>query len=792
MACTQPLVQELLGELIRTTPHFREQVDQLGDDVDDMATTMVALSTAVDRFKDTSQAHQEATLEFSQALNDASYVFNLPSVSNTAQNPLLKFSSVLEQLASYHDVLVKQTEAVSDLVRAKVAEFEAAREAREDLSITSTKMWQSMSKFCACQFDGPTTKWDQLSRRGEKAFSARQLVQQLYLDHLHQIRELQTSSQIDLLEKMHDQFSGLFSYFHHSSQVLNDLDAFNTELFQNIAQLRQQEQSVKVQASRRKARLEATIDKLNDEAIQSLQSIIPVQDDKEKGGKSWKQRAADLKRNLAHQVIRRSPKTKRKARTSAPVIGALATGQDEEDEDFCDELSVSEDPDVIEGYMFRKSSRHKTWTLDYYKIEDRHLVTVDENGARTQVSNLQLSSVRPVVPEQQTGPSRFFCFELITPTSSVLLQTLGVREYQAWTTALQAGIAGALGKGPMAQKPNDARKQEDASDPATILGQVDGNDQCADCGASNTEWASINLGILLCIKCSGSHRALGVSYSKVRSLILDRWSTETLQFMTSVGNTKANNVYEARLPDFVGVKRPTADTPKDERDRFACMKYIDKMFVMDDEVPLAQPANGNDADVARAGPPIDGFEGQGAPVRQLRRPPPPPFAKPRKMSSALSSEAIAMLCADDGSSDEEEATATDFSAGLSPRVRESLRGARRGQRRPSTLSKLQPKPKPQTQPQPAARRRGRPGVAEAAARLTDHMALPPSQNASRLRSRSQSPGTPEAPRRQPRRNTSSGQDTSPSPSRQQQQQQPVPMPRRKSSREDQSSDVADA
>uniref|UniRef100_A0A3B3ZSP1 Arf-GAP with coiled-coil, ANK repeat and PH domain-containing protein n=1 Tax=Periophthalmus magnuspinnatus TaxID=409849 RepID=A0A3B3ZSP1_9GOBI len=29
---------------------------------------------------------------------------------------------------------------------------------------------------------------------------------------------------------------------------------------------------------------------------------------------------------------------------------------------------------------------------------------------------------------------------------------------------------------------------------------------CCDCGQSNPCWASINLGILLCIECSGIHR----------------------------------------------------------------------------------------------------------------------------------------------------------------------------------------------------------------------------------------------------------------------------------------------
>lgn len=80
----------------------------------------------------------------------------------------------------------------------------------------------------------------------------------------------------------------------------------------------------------------------------------------------------------------------------------------------------------------------------------------------------------------------------------------------------------------------------DTKDQVTIK-SLPGNDVCADCGASNPEWASVSFATLICIHCSGTHRSLGTHISFVRSVTMDSWTAKQLSIMKLGGNAKCND-----------------------------------------------------------------------------------------------------------------------------------------------------------------------------------------------------------------------------------------------------------
>jgi len=102
-----------------------------------------------------------------------------------------------------------------------------------------------------------------------------------------------------------------------------------------------------------------------------------------------------------------------------------------------------------------------------------------------------------------------------------------------------------------------------------------GNSVCADCKSKkDVLWASINLGVFLCIDCAGVHRWLGVDHSQVRSITMDQWRDSVVDFMREVGNNRANAYWAANVP-----KPLTSDADSATRQAFITDKYVNRLFV---------------------------------------------------------------------------------------------------------------------------------------------------------------------------------------------------------------------
>lgn len=110
--------------------------------------------------------------------------------------------------------------------------------------------------------------------------------------------------------------------------------------------------------------------------------------------------------------------------------------------------------------------------------------------------------------------------------------------------------------------------------------KVPGNNECADCGRKDPEWASCNLGVFLCTECAGIHRSLGSHVSRVRSLRLDKWDDAQVDELAAVGNVVAKAKYEAHVP--ACYRRPHSDDVSVVKEQWVRAKYEREEFVHQD------------------------------------------------------------------------------------------------------------------------------------------------------------------------------------------------------------------
>jgi len=110
---------------------------------------------------------------------------------------------------------------------------------------------------------------------------------------------------------------------------------------------------------------------------------------------------------------------------------------------------------------------------------------------------------------------------------------------------------------------------------------LSGNERCADCNSPDTSWASTNLGVFLCIRCSGVHRSLGVHISTILSCTLDIWTDDLIHKMEIHGNKQVNAEYEYHL-QLAGDSKTSIklheNSSMQERQLYIKAKYVSKDF----------------------------------------------------------------------------------------------------------------------------------------------------------------------------------------------------------------------
>uniref|UniRef100_A0AAY5KR45 Arf-GAP with coiled-coil, ANK repeat and PH domain-containing protein n=1 Tax=Esox lucius TaxID=8010 RepID=A0AAY5KR45_ESOLU len=352
------------------------------------------------------------------------------------------------------------------------------------------------------------------------------------------------------------------------------------------------------------------------------------------------------------QLVVDAAKEKRDMEQKHSTIQQKVHTRDFSNDDTKLEYNVDADNGIaMEGYLFKRASNaFKTWNRRWFSIQNNQLVYQKKfkDNPTVVVEDLRLCTVKHCEDIE-----RRFCFEVVSPTKSCILQADSEKLRQAWIKAVQNSIATAF-----REQGEEAEKLDRKSSTSTgsldsggepkeksLKGEsalqrvmaIGGNACCCDCGQPDPRWASINLGITLCIQCSGIHRSLGVHFSKVRSLTLDSWEPELLKLMCELGNGVINQIYEARREE-VGVRKPTPTDPRQEIEAYIKAKYVDRHFV---RRPSDEELRSKVVSLSKQEKRLSGCS------EHLPPRPPPPTPKLRPASNGSEARRDSLFCPDE-------------------------------------------------------------------------------------------------------------------------------------------------
>uniref|UniRef100_A0A1A8PXT2 Arf-GAP with coiled-coil, ANK repeat and PH domain-containing protein n=3 Tax=Nothobranchius rachovii TaxID=451742 RepID=A0A1A8PXT2_9TELE len=428
---------------------------------------------------------------------------------------LNQFSQGLQEMVSFHNMLLDQTQrAITQQLTNLCSQF------LPQLSETRkefVRIGEDLEAAAAKSAQVSRHKASDAERASHLLLATRKCYQHFALDYCLQLNTFKTQQKIDILNSVFSYVHAQLTFFHQGFDLLRDLEPTMKTMAAQLSLL-----SADCAAKRKELENKHLLVQQRDASGESMTSLCP------------------------------------------------------------------DSSDIIQGHLFKRSRRKpKTWKRCWFFLRDNQLIyrKSHKDHAAILFEDLRLCAVKTL-----EHIDRRFCFELLSVQKCCVLQADSEQLKQAWLSALQGSIHLAYrettdtpltqSKEPPQLCGGDACVDPPPQRPAAldVALRLPGNQRCCDCGEEEPRWASINLGVTVCIECSGIHRSLGVHLSKVRSLTLDSWESEQLKLLCVLGNDAVNRIYEARCSQ-EGRLKPQADSPRAEKEAWIRDKYVERRFL---------------------------------------------------------------------------------------------------------------------------------------------------------------------------------------------------------------------
>ncbi|EYU28467.1 hypothetical protein ABFS82_11G079500 [Erythranthe guttata] len=629
------------------SPMFRKQIQTLEEGSESLGERCLKFYKGCRKYTEGLGEGYDGDIAFASALETFGGGHNDP-ISVAFGGPVMtKFTIALREIGTYKEVLRSQVENMLNerLLQFVNLDLHDVKEARKRFDKASLLYDQAREKFLALR---KGTRSDVASLLEEELHHARSTFEQARFNLVTALSTVEAKKRFEFLEAVSETMAAHLRYFKQGYELLHQMEPYINQVSTYAKQSKERSNYEQAALNERMQEYKRQIDR-ESRWSSNVSNGSPNGDGIQTIGRS------------SHKMIEAVMLSAAKGKVQTIRQGYLSKRSSNLRGDWKRRFFVLDSRGML--YYYRKrsskpsgsgsqlssqrnSSELGSGLLSRWLSSHYHGGVHDEKSVAHHTVNLLTSTIKVDADQSDLR----FCFRIISPTKNYTLQAESALDQMDWIEKITGVIASLLSsQGPerglpaspmgsghhrstsesssfesadydhgaveeytserfaslhmdrplrISQQQRTALKTEK---PIDVLKKVCGNDRCADCGAPEPDWASLNLGVLVCIECSGVHRNLGVHISKVRSLTLDVkvWEPSVLNLFQSLGNTFANSVWEELLhsngvfqvdlgpsglyrtnkQQMVYFNKPSPADSISMKEKFIHVKYEDKLFV---------------------------------------------------------------------------------------------------------------------------------------------------------------------------------------------------------------------
>ncbi|XP_070666695.1 ADP-ribosylation factor GTPase-activating protein AGD3-like isoform X2 [Malus domestica] len=626
------------------SPMFRKQILSMEENAETLRERSLRFYKGCRKYTEGLGEAYDGDIAFASALETFGGGHNDP-ISVAFGGPVMtKFTIALREIGTYKEVLRSQVEHMLNdrLLQFVNVDLHEVKEARKRFDKASLIYDQAREKFLSLR---KGTKSDVVTLLEEELHNARTTFEQARFSLVTALSNVEAKKRFQFLEAVSGTMDAHLRYFKQGYELLHQMEPYINQVLTYAQQSR--ERSNYEQAALH-------------ERMQDYQRQVDRESRWSSNGSNGSPNGDGIQAigRSSHKMIEAVMQSAAKGKVQTIRQGYLSKRSSNLRGDWKRRFFVLDSRGML--YYYRKqcskpsgsgsqlsgqrnSSELGSGLLSRWLSSHYHGGVHDEKSVAHHTVNLLTSTIKVDADQSDLR----FCFRIISPTKNYTLQAESALDQMDWIEKITGVIASLLSSqaperflpaSPMGSHRRSASESSsfESSDfdhtgveelvsersltsanserplrssqhqrsslktekTIDMLRRVCGNDKCADCGAPEPDWASLNLGVLVCIECSGVHRNLGVHISKVRSLTLDVkvWEPSVINLFQSLGNAFANSVWEELLQSrsafqvdlistgsdkkqLVFISKPGQSDSIPVKEKFIHAKYAEKLFV---------------------------------------------------------------------------------------------------------------------------------------------------------------------------------------------------------------------